>query len=219
MFQMNKLKLFIFGFVCILTQSTDAQWAGSSSNAGTQKVTPQTTSTYESKGRFNIGLGMGGVAKAVCEVYSPITSQNISEITANPDPSGFNFFLSGLQKTSFDKLWVGFESGLAYSNKTIEYEYYSTWSGDFYSGSEEVDILHFGAAIPIRYMFVENKEVDLYAQAVLGYGLIADLGQEESLGIFYGGGAFGARWTILFAEVGFNTTGYLRLGLSIPTAK
>jgi hypothetical protein len=214
---MKKIIFTIAVFILFSFQKSFGQWSGSTSNAGTEN-NPINANNYqqESKGRFNIGIGIGGSAKAFCKDYQ-IDYTNVTRIISDPTPTDFNFFMSGLSKTSFDKLWIGFEGGFGVATKEIEYEYYSNFG--IYETIEEVDILHLGAAIPIRYSFVETKEIDLYAQAVLGYGFLVDITNEYSMGKFYGGGAVGGRWTILFAELGYNTTGFLRFGLSIPTAK
>jgi hypothetical protein len=214
---MKKIIFTIAVFILFSFQKSFGQWSGSTSNAGTEN-NPINVNNYqqESKGRFNIGIGIGGSAKAFCKDYQ-IDYTNVTRIISDPTPTDFNFFMSGLSKTSFDKLWIGFEGGFGVSTKEIAYEYYSNFG--IYETIEEVDILHLGAAIPIRYTFVETKEIDLYAQAVLGYGVLVDINNEYDMGKFYGGGAVGARWTILFAELGYNTTGFLRFGLSIPTSK
>jgi len=201
------------------------QWAGATSDSEIQRVvTPNNqnnrVNSSDKNGRLTIGLGLGGYANALCEAALPITSDIITQYTSNPDPSGFNFFMNGMSKTSYRNLWVGFEWGVGYASKTVEYDYYSTWSGSIFSTSYDIDYLHMGLGIPLRYYFKESQDLDLYAQGVFGYGIIGDVTNDEDiLGIFYGGGAIGARFTVLFAELGYNSTGYLRFGLSIPTNK
>lgn len=218
---MTKISIFVLLCTYLFSNQLCAQWAGSSSNAGSSTIKSNNTNNNpnnnEFKGRFTLGLGVGGTAYDMCFESTLPSGTSYDYISSDPDPSGISFFLSGIQKTSFDRVWIGFESGLSAYSKTIDYTYSSSWSGTRYTDYHDVDILYFGAAIPIRYSFVETKEVDVYAQASLGYGLIGNIYDEEYYGEFYGGAAVGARWTVLFAEVGYISTGYLRFGLCLPT--
>lgn len=216
---MRKTPILVVLCTYLFSNQICAQWAGASSNAGSSTIssTKNNLNNKDFKGRFTLGLGVGGTAYDMCYESTLPSGILYNYITSDPDPTGISFFLSGIQKTSFDRVWIGFESGLSAYSKTIDYTYFSNWSGTSYTDYHDVDILYFGAAIPIRFSFVEKKEVDVYAQASLGYGLIGNLYDEEYYGEFYGGAAVGARWTVLFAEVGYITTGYLRFGLCLPT--
>lgn len=114
---------------------------------------------------------------------------------------------------------VGFELGMGYAWKTVEYEYISNLGPS--TNSYRVDYFHFGMGIPIRYYFLEAKNSDVYVQGVFGYGFVGDIQNQFGWsGTFYGGGSIGARWwTIFFAEMGYNNSGCLRFGLSIPLLK
>lgn len=223
-----KEKVLIVVFCSFLIGQINGQWAGATSDGGSERapIKQKSTSnlnTGEKRGRLTLGIGMGGYAQDLCEVALPITpdygSGYITSYTSNPDPSGFTFFMNGMQKTGYKNLWVGFEWGFGYAGKTVEYEYYTSL-GNYYTGSTDIDYLHMGVGIPIRYYFVESEDIDLYTQGVFGYGFVGDVTNDDDIpGIFYGGGSLGGRWTILFAELGYNSTGYLRFGLSIPTTK
>ena len=222
-----KAKILIIAFCSVLIGQINGQWAGATSDGGSERapIKQKSTSnlnTGEKRGRLTLGIGMGGYAQDVCEVALPVMplyiSGYITSITSNPDPWGFNFFMNGMRKTSYRNLWYGFEWGVNYAGKTVEYDYYRTLSGTISSSSDDILYIHTGVGIPLRYYFKESQDLDLYAQGVFGYGYIWDLNNnDEPQGIFYGGGAIGARFTVLFAELGYNSTGYLRFGLSIPT--
>ena len=127
-----KHKLFFISALFLL-QSLNAQWAGSTSDGGSERVqVKQNTknNTSEKRGRLTLGLGIGGYAQDLCEASLPISpdygSGFITSYTSNPDPTGFNVFMNGMQKTGYRNLWVGFEWGLGYAGKTVEYEYYTS---------------------------------------------------------------------------------------------
>lgn len=178
-----------------------SQWAGSTNNSTV--VTPKEQINSVNK-RYNMGIGIGGITKTKCAS----TGLSGVNIISNPSPRGFNFFYNSSGKTEFAKLRVGFEFGFSYSGKTIEYEI---------KGNEElyeVGWIHTGFGIPIQYNIIQSKYLDVYGQATVGYGLIAEFNDDSPKGAFYGGGALGARWTAFFAELGLNTTGYFRCGLT-----
>lgn len=201
--------------ILLPVQKTSAQWAGSTFNSGTEKTQINVNNDQQkSKGRFNLGVGIGGYANSVCKNFK-IDQTNITRIISELEPTEFNLFLSALAKTRSNKVLIGFEGGLGTATKQIHYEYYS--NNIVNESYVDIIILQLGAAIPVRYNLVETKLIDLYVQAVMGYGLLIE--NNDVKGGFYGGGAFGGRWTILFAELGYNTTGFLRFGLSIPLSK
>jgi hypothetical protein len=62
--------------------------------------------------------------------------------------------------------------------------------------------------------------LEAYFQGVFGYGYVDIIDDQYNSymdggkGVFYGGGAIGARASIFFAELGYNSTGYLRFGMA-----
>ena len=137
-------KVIILTFCSLVIGHINGQWAGATSDGGSERVvTPKKQNNFsnssEKNGRLTIGLGLGGYANDLCDVAVPITSDIITQYTSNPDPSGFNFFMNGMRKTSYRNLWSGFEWGLGYAGKTVEYDYYSTWSGTISSSSSDDD--------------------------------------------------------------------------------
>ena len=185
-----------------------SQWAGSTNNSTV--VTPNKQETSVEK-RYNVGIGIGGITKSKCVStgLSLDLRSSGAKIITDPSPRGFNFFYNSSRKTEFDRFRAGFEFGFSYSGKTIEYEI----NGD--EDVYEIGWIHTGIGIPVQYNFIQSKYLDVYGQATVGYGLIAEFNDDGPRGTFYGGGAIGARWTAFFAEIGLNTTGYFRCGMTL----
>lgn len=203
-----------------------AQWAGSSSPAGSSKVVTNTNNrqTSNSPMKVYMGLGIGGytsaLTKAASYTYAPgYSSFNFIQATNEQSTSGVGFMIGFLGNTKSNKLKIGVELGGGYHQKDVDYIYYDYYDNMSYSSTGYIESIHLGVGVPVRYSFINKPEGELYVQGVLGYGLVDcsdDLGNsliEGPLGIFYGGGSIGGRISVLFAELGFNSTGYLRLGL------
>jgi len=220
---LNRLVVFI---VCCVSIILPAQWAGSSSPAGSTKAVTSTKNRQTSNlpMKVYLGLGIGGytsaLTKAASYTYAPgYSSFNFIQATNEQPTSGVGFMIGFLGNTKSDKLKVGVELGGGYHQKDVDYIYYDYYDNMSHSRSGYIESIHLGVGVPIRYSFISKPETELYVQGVLGYGLIDcfdDLGNsliDETQGIFYGGGSIGGRVSVLFAELGFNSTGYLRFGL------
>lgn len=212
-----------------LMSSSKAQWAGSSSPAGSTKVVTQNNTRQNIAGsgkmKTYMGIGIGGytsaLTRAASYTYAPgYSSFNYIVSTDEQSTKGAGFVLGFLGKTNTDKLSVGVELGGGYHKKNVDYVYYDYWDNTTYSKSGYIESVHLGLGVPIRYSFVNNPDLEVYVQGVLGYGLIDVTDDDynsligDAQGIFYGGGSIGARVSVLFAEIGYNSSGFLRLGLS-----
>lgn len=203
-----------------------AQWAGSSSPAGSSKVVTNTNTRQTSSSPLKVymGVGLGGftsaLTKAASYTYAPgYSSFNFIQSTSEQSTSGAGFILGFIGNTTVNNLKVGVEFGGGYHRKNVDYVYYDYYDNMSYSESGYIESIHLGLGVPIRYSLINKPDSELYLQGVLGYGLIDCTDDQynsfigETQGIFYGGGSIGGRVSVLFAELGFNSTGYLRMGL------
>lgn len=190
-------------------QKSSAQWAGSTSNAGAEN---NRTDVYnyqqQPKVNVNIGSGIGGAALRQCrEAVS--YANGYSAFLEDDENVDLNIFMNFLRQSKIDKLWIGFEIGTSYA------DYYASWATNpnlTIRGGDGWEALILGAAVQMKYNFVQTQTIDLY---VIGaYGLAYDIYWLEPTR--YGVAAVGARWSLLFAELGYNTTGFFRFGLSLP---
>lgn len=219
-------KISIFIVFILFCGLLDAQWAGSSSPAGSSNVNTSIAKSNSSDGTTKVyfGLGLGGysssLVKSAIYEYPNYFSQNFIVEQTEGKTSGTNVILGFLGKTRTQNLAAGFEMGLGYHSKDIDYKYYNTSSGAIIETTGSIQSLHVGFGVPIRYTFVRTSDAEAYVQGVLGYGYVdvIDDGYNSYMdggkGVFYGGGAIGARASIFFAELGYNSTGYLRFGLA-----
>ena len=204
---------FALAFLILLPfQKSAAQWTGSTSNADTDN-NRNDLNNYQQKTKVNvnIGSGIGGAALRKCR-ESLSYANGYSAFLEDDENVDLNIFMNFLQQTKIDKLWVGFEIGTSYA------DYYASWainpnltirSGD---GAEHFIL---GAAVQMKYNFVQTQTIDLYALGA--YGIAYDIDWLEPAR--YGVAAIGARWSLLFAELGYNTTGFFRFGLSLNAYK
>jgi hypothetical protein len=204
----------------------DAQWAGSSSPAGSSNVNTSVMKSNSSSGatKVYLGLGLGGYSSSL--VKSAVYQYPYNWIAGNlidqkvGKTSGVNCILGFLGKTKTQNLSTGIEMGLGYHSKDIDYTYFDNFGSGIITRSGNIRSLHVGIGVPIRYTFVQKSDVEAYFQGVFGYGYVDIIDdQYESYmdggkGVFYGGGAIGGRASIFFAELGYNSTGYLRFGMA-----
>lgn len=203
-------RLIIFLFFFLFCGLLDAQWAGSSSPAGSSKVNTSVGQSRTTDGitKVYFGLGLGGYSSSLTKaaVYQlPNWVQQTEGKT-----TGGNYILGFLGKTRTQNLTVGVEIGVGSHSKDV----------DFTGNTGSIRSIHLGVGVPIRYTFLRSSDAEAYFQGVFGYGFVdvyddqfysyMDGGQR----IFYGGGAIGARASIFFAELGYNSTGYLRIGMA-----
>jgi hypothetical protein len=204
----------------------DAQWAGSSSPAGSSNIntTVMKSNTSDGTTKVYLGLGLGGYSSSL--VKSAVYQYPYNWILGNiidqkvGKTSGTNCILGFLGKTKTQNLSTGFEMGLGYHTKDIDYIYFDNFSGAVVERSGSIRSLHVGVGLPIRYTFLQKKDLEAYFQGVFGYGYVDIIDDQYNSymdggkGVFYGGGAIGARASIFFAELGYNSTGYLRFGMA-----
>lgn len=218
----NKSLLVLVTSILWVSNSSSAQQADTTIDGLSKQMQLKQKSTRNTslkRGRLTYGLGRVGIAHIQCKEALRTDKYGVQKITSN-DASDLNIcggFV--MKKNDWGNLRVGFEFGTGYSWKTVEYVYISNLGPS--TSSYRVDYFHIGMGIPIRYYFMESKNSDVYVQGVFGYGFVGDIQNYFGWsGTFYGGGSIGARWwTIFFAEMGYNNSGCLRFGLSIPMLK
>jgi len=206
-----------------------AQWVGSSEPETRSRIqtTPE-NNTNQRKGLAHIGIGFGGITKNLVDdaryLYTGYFSGNNYLMDVKYDKSSsVNAIIGGVFSTSYPQIHIGYELGLGYASKDVSYTYTDLWG--LYDATGKIKSYHFGGAVLTRYNFIKNKDFDLYGQASIGYGIVSlhddhenDLltsNDSEIQGTFYGGGAVGVRLALFFMELGYQSTGYLRIGLSI----
>jgi hypothetical protein len=221
----NLTKYALFVVLLLSINNLDAQWAGSSSPAGSSNVNTSVVKSNNSEGtKVYLGLGLGGYSSSL--VKSAVYQYPINWISGNiieqkeSKTRGTNCILGFLGKTKTQNLTTGIEMGLGYHTKDIDYTYYDNFSGSVVESIGTVSSLHVGIGVPIRYTFVHKKDAEAYFQGVFGYGYVDVIDDQYNSyldggkSIFYGGGAIGGRVSIFFAELGYNSTGYLRFGMA-----
>lgn len=203
-------KFLIFLFSLLFSGLLDAQWAGSSSPAGSSNVNTSVKQSKTTDGitKVYFGLGLGGYSSSLTKaaVYNLPTWVQESE----GKTTGGNYIIGFLGKTRTTNLTAGLEMGLGSHIKNV----------DYVGNTGSIRSIHFGVGVPIRYTFLRSSDAEAYFQGVIGYGFVDVIDDQynsylnDGQSIFYGGGAIGARASIFFAELGYNSTGYLRFGMA-----
>jgi hypothetical protein len=207
-FIQTRFVIFLFHFLfCGLL---NAQWAGSSSPAGSSKVNTSVGQSKTTDGitKVYFGLGLGGYSSSLTKA----TMYQLPNWVQQTDgkTTGGNYILGFLGKTRTTNLTAGLEIGLGSHSKDIDYA----------GNTGSIRSIHIGVGVPIRYTFVRSSDAEAYFQGVFGYGFVDVYDDQynsylnDGQSIFYGGGAIGARASIFFAELGYNSTGYLRFGMA-----
>ncbi len=225
-FKVIRFKLAVWLIMGCSFLNLNGQWAGSSSHAGTTKISQPTqrgNTTAEPNGY--LGIGFGGYTKALVDaaryVNAPgYSSFNYITTASYGENTGIGYCLGGLWPTNTKNLTVGIEIGGGYHSQDVNYQYYDYYDQAVYSRTGSLSSVHFGAGIPIRYNFVNTDEFKMYIQGVLGLGFI-DVSDDQANSlidgpnsIFYGGGSLGLQLSVFYVEVGANSSGYLRCGLA-----
>ena len=230
---MKKSRILII-LLCIVSPiSLQSQWAGSSEPETRQTITPNrtTTKSQSPSALLSLGIGIGGVAQNtaadynyIYNSYSGIPYQGVYALEETGS-SSINFLYSVLGPSRYDRIKIGFELGIGTASRSFDYVGVDNIFGGLMDKTGEITSFHMGFGVPVRYNFAESKNADIYIQGTIGYGIISchddhenDLLETDSelevQGNFYGGVSLGVRLTLLFVEVGYNTTGYLRAGFA-----
>ncbi len=219
-------KFFVWMLVLLSIESVNGQWAGSSSHAGTTKVSQPTVQNNNS-GQSNgyLGIGFGGYTKSLIAASSYLNAPGYSSFNyitsaTYDDVKGTGYCFGGLWPTTSKNLQIGLEIGGGYHFQDVSYQYYDYYDQQVYSRTGELSSVHFGAGMPVRYNFVNTKEFKMYLQGTIGMGFV-DVNDDQGNSlidgpevIFYGGGSLGMQVSVFFIEVGANSSGYLRCGLA-----
>jgi len=230
---MKKSRILII-LLCIVSPiSLQSQWAGSSEPETRQTITPNKTTTKSQRPSefVCLGIGIGGIAENIAAdnnyIYNSYSGEPYQYIYALEETgsSSINFLLSGLFASKYDRIKTGYEIGIGTASRSFDYTGVDDIFGSLMDKTGEITSFHMGFGVPVRYNFAESKNADIYIQGTIGYGIISchddhenDLLETDSelevQGNFYGGVSLGVRLTLLFVEVGYNTTGYLRAGFA-----
>ncbi len=222
----NQLKITCaVALTLLFSVKVSGQWAGSSSGGEIQQSNNKKTGVADeksSKFKFYVGYGIGGYTSSIVNSSEFIKTGNEIDVYNPKVTQGASFNIGLLKRTkSNPKLSAGIEFGGSAHFKEQVYTYSSSWSTTPSESTAYIDAAHFGLGMPLRYTFYDDKDVELYLQGVVGYGILYADSDEHfayyetlSKGVFYGGGSIGVKFLALYGELGYNSTGFLRFGLA-----
>jgi hypothetical protein len=215
-------KQLIYAIAIVLSSNVYAQWAGSSSAGEVQQSNVKAAPTDTKKRKYTgyMGYGIGGYTSSIVNNAEFIEMGNETVISSPTKTMGGAYVMGLLKRNkTYPRFSTGIEIGSSMHTKEQAYEYYSPWGNS--TSTAYITCIHVGLGVPIRYNLVDNDAIKVYAQAVLGYGSIVKESDERFGGyeyftenVFYGGGAIGVKLFALYGELGYNSTGYLRMGLA-----
>lgn len=222
------LKISITVYTVFFVNLIQAQWAGSSSPAGSSTQT-RAVKTNSIAGKSYAGIEYGGFTRDYLEWYSyenAPSGQGYVTSTNYGSTAGAGIFLGKMISTKLKPLSVGFEMNGAYYSQKVSYDYYNVFSQTINSSTGDMNVTYIGAGIPVRISLVNQQKFNVYLQGNLGVGYIDVIDDHDislmygAEGIVYGGGSMGLRISSVFFELGINsdsgngeTMGLIRGGL------
>jgi hypothetical protein len=207
-----------------ISQYGSAQWAGSSSDAGSSRQAPLKEQRTPGRGKFTMGFPIYATyVSSLLDLYNyPLYEFPINGVTVE---EGFKMGLTmggSAPVAANPNLELGVEFGFSYGYQTLKYQTYSTWSPTFIEQENQIDCYHIGAGLTVQYNFPMTNSSNFYVKAILGPGInnITDEDYDSYLesdyvGTFYGGGVLGIEGSGFFAEAGYTSVGMFRVGLKL----
>lgn len=215
-------------FILLPFQKVSAQWAGSVSNADTEKKADFNSENTDKSNNpyFGIGFGIFGYGSNVFRANASynFASSNYGALLGNAtdvkyldEGVALNLHFNQCYPTVHNPLQLGYEIGGGYMTQEVSYKsaYRPLNYGEITSG-------WCGVGLCMRYNIVKSEHFDLYAQATYGLGFLSlqddhsnDLLFNESFAenfYHYGGYSAGIRLGVFFVEYGYNTQGTIRFG-------
>ncbi len=207
-----------------ISQYSTAQWAGSSSDAGSSKQAPIQQQKSGGNGKFTMGFPIRAtiVSAILDETDYSLTDVPINGVMVEEGAKWGLMMAISKPVTANPNLELGIEFGLSYGFQTLKYQTYSTWSGTLFEEENQVDCYHFGTGLTIQYNFPMTDNSNFYVKAILGPGFlnVTDENYDSYLEsdyvtTFYGGGVLGVEGSGFFAEAGLTSVGFFRVGLKL----
>lgn len=205
-----------------ISQYGSAQWAGSSSDAGSTKQVVQNPNNQREQLRLTAGYSMYStyVWAFLSAADDPLNDVPISGVTVEKGSRwGFNFALSKALRNN-PRVELGVELGLCRGTQTLKYQTYNSLTWNIQDVSNEVSCFHSGIGLTLQYSAPINENVKFYTKAVIGPGFVLVTDSEsysylesDMPPILYAGGFIGFEAKRLFAEVGVSSNGNIRLGV------
>jgi hypothetical protein len=206
-----------------VSQYGSAQWAGSSSDAGSSRQVPIEQKSG-GNGKFTMGFPIRAtlVSAVLNDCNYSLTDVPVNGVTVDEGAKLGLMMAISKPVTSNPNLELGIEFGFSYGFQTLKYQTYSTWSFKLIENENQVDCYHFGTGLTIQYNFPMTDNSNFYVKAILGPGFV-NVTDENSdsylksdyVTTFYGGGVLGVEGSGFFAEGGVTSVGFFRVGLKL----
>jgi len=207
-----------------ISQYSSAQWAGSSSDAGSSRQAPVQQQKSGGDGKFTMGFPIRAtlVSAILNECDYSLTDVPVNGVTVDEGVKMGLMMSFSKSLTANPNLELGLELGFSYGFQTLKYQTYSSWNFQLIENENQVDCYHFGTGLTIQYNFPMTDNSNFYVKAILGPGFVNVTDENydsylesDYVTTFYGGGVLGVEGSGFFAEAGLSTVGFFRIGLKL----
>lgn len=207
-----------------ISQYGTAQWAGSSSDAGSSRQVPIEQKQSSGNGKFTMGFPIRATfVSTLLDLYNyPMYDVPVNGVTVDEGAKmGLMMAISKPVRAN-PNLELGIEFGFSYGFQTLNYQTYSSWNFQLVENENQVDCYHFGTGLTIQYNFPMTDKSNFYVKAILGPGFVNITDENydtylesDYVTTFYGGGVLGLEGSGFFAEAGLTSVGFFRVGLKL----